>query len=146
QGVMSGTQDLVIAGGVQNMSAIPIGSAMVVGREFGFPDPFSGSKGWVERYGNKPVDQFYGADEIAKRWDISREDMERFAFESHQRALTAIKEGRFDREIIPFNGLEQDEGPRPDTSLEKMAKLKPLFEGSRLTAAVASQISDASSA
>src|SRR5699024_6993742 len=93
-----------------------------------------------------PVDQFYGADEIAKRWDISREDMERFAFESHQRAITAIKEGRFDREIIPFNGLEQDEGPRPDTSLEKMAKLKPLFEGSRLTAAVASQISDASSA
>lgn len=146
QGVMSGTQDLVIAGGVQNMSAIPIGAAMITAKEFGFSDPFSGSKGWKERYGDLPVNQFYGANEIAKRWDISREDMERFALESHQRAARAIEEGRFKKEIIPFNGVEHDEGPRPDTSLEKMAKLKPLMEGSRLTAAVASQVSDGASA
>lgn len=146
QGVMSGTQDLVIAGGVQNMSTIPIGAAMIVAKQFGITDPFSGSKGWVERYGDQPVDQFYGANEIAKRWDISREDMERFALQSHQRATAAIKEGRFDREIIPYNGVVHDEGPRPDTSLEKMAKLKPLFEGSLLTAAMASQVSDGASA
>jgi len=146
QGVMSGTQDLVIAGGVQNMSAIPIGAAMITAKEFGYNDPFSGSKGWVERYGNLPVNQFYGANEIAKKWDISREDMERFALESHQRAARAIEEGRFKKEIIPYNGVEHDEGPRPDTSLEKMAKLKPLMEGSRLTAAVASQVSDGASA
>lgn len=146
QGVMSGTQDLVIAGGVQNMSTIPIGAAMIVAKQFGITDPFSGSKGWVERYGDQPVDQFYGANEIAKRWDISREDMERFALQSHQRATAAIKEGRFDREIIPYNGVVHDEGPRPDTTLEKMAKLKPLFEGSLLTAAMASQVSDGASA
>lgn len=146
QGVMSGTQDLVIAGGVQNMSAIPIGAAMITAKEFGYTDPFSGSKGWTERYGNTPVNQFYGANEIAKKWDISREDMERFALESHQRAARAIQEGRFKKEIIPYNGVEHDEGPRPDTSLEKMAKLKPLMEGSRLTAAVASQVSDGASA
>lgn len=146
QGVMSGTQDLVIASGVQNMSMIPIGAAMITAKEFGHSDPFSGSKGWVERYGSTPVSQFYGAEQIAAKWDISREDMERFAYESHQRAIRAINEGRFDREVVPFNGVTHDEGPRPDTTLEKMAGLKPLMEGGRITAAVASQISDGSSA
>jgi len=145
-GVMSGQQDLVIAGGVQNMSMIPIGAAMTTAKEFGFNDPFSGSKGWVERYGDQPVSQFYAAEQIAKKWDISRREMEEFAFESHQRAIRAIKEGRFAREIIPFNGIEHDEGPRPDSTLEKMASLKTLVEGGRLTAAVSSQTSDASSA
>lgn len=145
-GVMSGQQDLVIAGGVQNMSKIPIGAAMIVAKEFGFEDPFSGSKGWTARYGTEPVNQFYGAEKIAEKWDISREDMERFAFESHQRALRAIQEGRFDREIIPFNGVTHDEGPRADTTLERMAGLKTLVPGGRLTAAVASQVSDGASA
>lgn len=145
-GVMSGQQDLVIAGGVQNMSMIPIGAAMTTAKEFGFDDPFSGSKGWVARYGNQPVSQFHAAEEIAKKWNISRREMEEFAFESHQRAIRAIQEGRFDREIIPYNGVVHDEGPRPDSTLEKMASLKTLVEGGRLTAAVSSQTSDAASA
>ncbi len=146
QGVMSGTQDLVVAGGVQNMSAIPISSAMLVGRQFGFTTPFAESPGWLKRYGDQEVSQFRSAEMIAERWDISREDMERFALESHRRAVTAIDEGRFEREISPVGGLTTDEGPRRDTGLEKMAGLNPLAPGGRITAAVASQISDAASA
>ncbi len=146
QGVMSGTQDLVIAGGVQNMSLIPISSSMLVGEGFGFPDPFSRSKGWVDRYGTQEVSQFRGAEMIAEKWDVSRQDMEAFALESHQRAIRAIDAGRFENEIAPYEDFAVDEGPRRDTSLEKMAKLQALSEGGRLTAAVASQISDASAA
>ena len=145
-GVMSGQQDLVIAGGVQNMSQIPIGAAMIVAKDYGFTDPYSGSTGWTQRYGSEPVSQFYGAEKIAEKWDISRDDMERFAYESHQRAIRAIQEGRFDREVIAFNGVTHDEGPRADTTLEKMAGLKTLMPGGRLTAAVASQVSDGASA
>ena len=144
QAVMSGTSDLIVAGGVQNMSQIPISSAMTCAEPLGFTDPFSGSKGWVDRYGTQEVSQFRGAEMIADKWNISREDMERFALESHERALRATDEGRFEREIAPIGGVSADEGPRR-TSLEKMAKL-PLLEGSRkLTAALASQISDGAS-
>ncbi|WP_134740172.1 acetyl-CoA C-acetyltransferase [Nocardioides sp. 503] len=146
QGVMSGTADLIVAGGVQNMSAIPISSAMVVGQPFGFSTPFAESPGWVARYGDQEVSQFRSAQMIAEKWDISREDMEAYAYESHRRAITAIDEGRFDREIEPLGDVAVDEGPRRDTSLEKMAGLRPLEEGGRITAAVASQISDAASA
>jgi acetyl-CoA C-acetyltransferase len=146
QAVMSGTMDLVVAGGVQNMSAIPISAAMLAGREYGFDDPFSGSKGWQERYGSTEVSQFRAADMIAERWEISREAMESFALASHQRAVAAADSGRFEREIAPVDGFGRDEGPRRDTSLERMAGLKPLADGSRLTAAVASQISDGASA
>jgi len=146
QGVMSGTADLLIAGGVQNMSMIPISSSMLAGEAYGFADPFSTSKGWIERYGDQEVSQFRAAEMIAEKWDCTREDMERFALESHRRALQAIDEGRFTREIVPMNGITTDEGPRRDTTLEKMATLKPLREGGRLTAAVSSQISDASAA
>jgi acetyl-CoA C-acetyltransferase len=145
QAVMSGTADLVIAGGVQNMSQIPISSAMTLAQPLGFTDPFSGSRGWQARYGDQEVSQFRGAEMIAEKWGISREDMERFALESHRRAAAAISEGRFEREILPYAGVTQDEGPRPDTSLEKMAGLKTLVPGGRLTAAVSSQISDAAS-
>ena len=146
QGVMSGTQDVVVAGGSQHMSSIPIGASMIAGRQFGYDDPFSGSEGWRKRYGDQPVTQFHGAEMIARDWDISREDMEAFAYQSHQRAIRAIDEGRFDREVEPLAGVKHDEGPRRDTSIEKMAGLKPLAEGGRLTAAVASQISDGSAA
>jgi acetyl-CoA C-acetyltransferase len=146
QAVMSGTADLVVAGGVQNMSAIPISSAMTVAQPLGFPDPFSGSAGWVARYGAQEVSQFRGAERIAEKWGISREDMEAFALESHRRAARAIDEGRFESEIAPVGGVLHDEGPRRDTSLEKMAKLAPLSPGGRLTAAVSSQISDGASA
>jgi acetyl-CoA C-acetyltransferase len=146
QAVMSGTADLIVAGGLQNMSQIPISFAMTAAASLGFADPFSGSKGWVERYGTQEVSQFRGAEMIAEKWDISREDMEAFAYESHRRALRATDEKRFEREIVPLAGVAADEGPRRDTSLEKMAKLKPLLEGGRLTAAVSSQISDGASA
>jgi len=148
QAVMSGTTDLVVAGGVQNMSVIPIGSAMTVAEHVGFsdPDPFQGAKGWVARYGDQEVSQFRAAEMIAEKWDISREDMEAFAFESHQRAIRAIDEGRFEAEIEPLEGVAHDEGPRRESTLEKMATLRPLVDGGRLTAAVSSQISDSSAA
>ena len=119
QGVMSGTQDLVVAGGVQNMSAIPIAAAMTVGQRFGFPDPFSGSVGWQRRYGTQEISQFRGAELIAEKWDISRVEMEAFALQSHRRALRAIDEGRFDRELEPYGDVAVDEGPRRDTTMER---------------------------
>ena len=145
QGVMSGTQDVVVAGGLQNMSAIPISQAMIAGKEFGFTTPTAESVGWRERFGDAQVSQFIGADMMAKRWDISREDMERWALQSHERARAAIAVGRFDNENIPLGDCVVDECPR-ETSMEKMAGLQPLAEGSLLTAAVASQIADGASA
>jgi acetyl-CoA C-acetyltransferase len=150
QGVMSGTQDLVVAGGLQNMSAIPISAAMLVADQFGFTTPFAESPGWVARYGDVEVSQFSSAEMIAEKWGISRERMEEFALASHTRAKSAAAEGRFDREIEPVTLADgtvfsADECPR-DTSLEAMAALEPLAPGGRITAAVASQICDASSA
>ena len=146
QGVMSGTQDLVVAGGVQNMSAIPISAAMLVGQQYGFSTPFAESPGWLARYGDQEVSQFRSAEMIAEKWDISREQMEQLALSSHHRAIAAIDEGRFTNEIEPVGDFTTDECPRRDTSLEKMAGLQPLTEGGRITAAVASQICDAASA
>jgi acetyl-CoA C-acetyltransferase len=149
QAIMSRTADLILAGGVQNMSWVPISSAMIVGEQFGFTSPTNESKKWLERYGDQEISQFRGAEMIAEKWDLSREEMERFALQSHERAFTAIREGRFDKEIIPVDvdgaAFRVDEGPREST-LEKMAGLKPLVEGGRLTAALASQISDGASA
>jgi len=142
QAVRSGTADLVIAGGVQNMSMIPIATAMAPP----FGDPFSGSQGWRKRYGTQEISQFRGADMIAERWSISREEMERYALSSHQRALAAIDAGHFAAETVPFGDVTADEGPRRDTSLEKMAGLKPLREGGRITAALSSQIADGAAA
>lgn len=145
QAVLSGTSDLVIAGGVQNMSAIPIMSSTVAAAEFGFPDPFSGSAGWTARCRDAPVSQFIGAEMMADKWGITREAMEDFAVTSHERALIAQAAGYFDREIAPLGGISADEGPRrPDRA--KMASLKPLTPGGRITAALASQISDGAAA
>ncbi|HTV94934.1 MAG TPA: acetyl-CoA C-acetyltransferase [Steroidobacteraceae bacterium] len=146
QGVMSGTQDLVIAGGVQAMNQIPIMSAMLAGRELGHPDPFSGSPGWRARYGGEEVSQYRSAQMIAEKWNISRRDMEDFALESNRRAMHAIEQGYFRREIAPYGAVAQDETPRYGTTLEKMASLEPLSPGGRITAAVSSQIADGSAA
>ena len=146
QAVMSGTADVVVAGGVQNMSVIPISSAMLAGQQYGFPDPFSTSHGWQSRYGDQEISQFRGAEMIASKWGVTRAEMEEFAYRSHQRALTAIDAGWFAGEITPFGELSADECPRRDTSLEKMAGLKPLTPDGRLTAALASQISDGAAA
>ena len=144
QAVMSGTSDVVVAGGVQNMNMVPISYAMLAGQSLGFKDPFSGSDGWVNRYGTQEVSQFNSAQMIAEKWDISREEMEIFAFDSHQKAIQAIELGRFKDEIISVGDFHVDETPRAETSLEKMALLNPLIEGHRITAAISSQNADAS--
>ena len=128
-GVMAGVNDLVVAGGVQNMSMVPIGTALVAAEPLGHADPFTGSQGWVQRYGTQEVSQFRGAEMIAEKWDFSRADMEAYALESHRRAIQAIDEGRFTAEIEPVAGVTTDEGPRRGTSLEKMQSLPPLAEG-----------------
>ena len=145
-GVWAGVQDLLVAGGVQNMSMIPLGASLEAAVPYGHDDPFSGSKGWVDRYGTQEVSQFRGAELIAEKWDLSREEMESFALASHERAVAAIDEGRFDAEIVPVAGVSHDEGPRRGVSLERMAQLPTLVEGGRLTAALASQISDGAAA
>ncbi len=146
QAIMAGVNDIVVAGGVQTMTQIPISAAMMAGQSFGFGDPFTGSKGWVERYGDGLVTQFNSAEMIAEKWNCSRQDMEAFSLESHKRADRAIKEGRFNKEIIPLEGVVMDETVRADTTLEKMASLNTLVEGGRVTAAVSSQTCDAASA
>jgi acetyl-CoA C-acetyltransferase len=145
QAVMSGTQDVIVAGGVQTMTQIPISSAMIAAEPMGFKDPFSGSTGWVKRFGAEPPTQFKSAQMIADKWNLSRKDLEIFSLESHTRALRAIKEGRFKREIVPLAGVENDETPR-NSSLEKMAELEFLFGCDKVTAAVSSQTCDAASA
>ncbi|MFI2236205.1 acetyl-CoA C-acetyltransferase [Streptomyces chrestomyceticus] len=148
QAVLSGTQDLVVAGGTQNMSMIPIAFASRRAAEpLGLTEgPFAGSEGWRARYGDQPVDQFHGAELIADKWGISRTDMEEYALRSHRRAVRAADEGRFARELVPYGGVTADEGPRRDTSAAKMAALAPVVPGGRLTAAVSSQVSDGAAA
>jgi acetyl-CoA C-acetyltransferase len=145
QAIMAGTADVIVAGGVQNMSQIPISSAMLVGEQFGYTSPTNESKSWLHRYGDQEISQFRGSEMIAEKWGLSREEMEQFSLTSHQRAQEAIRAGHFENEIIEIDGFAIDEGPR-DTSLEKMAGLKTLVDGGRLTAAMASQISDGASA
>ena len=144
QAVLSGTQDLVIAAGVESMSVVPMGSTVMLAAEKGMPLPFG--QGWKDRYGDQEISQFRGAQLICEKWGISRAELEEFALASHQRAVRAIDEGRFEREISAVNGVSVDEGPRRDTSLEKMAALAPLREGWEITAATASQISDGAAA
>ena len=146
QAVMSGTAHAVVAGGVQNMSRIPIASAMLAGQPYGFDDPYSGSTGWLARYGDQEISQFRGADLIARKWGISRPEMESYAFASHQRAISAIDNDAFASEIAPYRGLAVDECPRGDTTLEKMAALAPLRADGLITAALSSQIADAAAA
>ena len=147
QAVMSGTQDVVVAGGVQTMTRIPISSAMLAGQPLGFTTPFAESSGWRRRFGDAPVNQFYAAQRIADHWGISRADMERYALESHARALAAIRDGRFEREVVPLPGvLAMDETAREST-LEKMAGLEPVDPSyPAITAAVSSSTCDASAA
>ncbi|MEV5243330.1 acetyl-CoA C-acetyltransferase [Streptomyces cinnamoneus] len=148
QAVLSGTQDLVVAGGTQSMSQVPIGYAFQRAAEpLGLTQgPFAGSRGWRARYGDRPVSQFHGAELIAEKWGISRASMEELALSSHRRALHAIDEGRFARETVPYGDLTTDEGPRRDTSLERMAALPAVVPGGRLTAALSSQVSDGAAA
>jgi len=146
QAVLSGTARVVVAGGVQSMSQIPISAAMLAGQQYGFGDPFSGSQGWQRRYGGEEISQFRSADLIAQKWGISRAEMEQYALTSHQRAVRAIDGGAFAREIEPYGHVSVDECPRRDTSLERMAGLTPLRPDGLVTAALSSQIADAAAA
>jgi acetyl-CoA C-acetyltransferase len=150
QAVMSGTQDVVVAGGVQNMSMIPISAAYTAAEQWGLSDPFSGSSGWTARYGDEEVSQFRAADLVAEKWQLTRDELDEYGLESHRRAVSAIDNGWFDDEIVPLAGPDgvvgTDEGPRRDTSMERMAALAPLRPGGQVTAGHASQISDAASA
>jgi len=144
QAVLSGAQDLVIAAGAESMSVVPMGSSVALPVQAGLPSPLG--RGWRERYGAQEISQFRGAQMMCEQWDLKRSQLEEFALESHQRAVRAIDEGRFERQIVPLDGVGQDEGPRRDTSLEKMAGLAPLRDGWEITAAVSSQISDGAGA
>src|ERR1700684_2205691 len=109
QGVMSGTQDLVVAAGVESMSVVTMGSSVSLAVKAGMPAPWG--QGWRERYGDQEISQFRGAQMMCERWDLKRSQLEEFSLESHQRAIRAIDEGRFEQQIAPLAGLSQDEGP-----------------------------------
>jgi acetyl-CoA C-acetyltransferase len=144
-GVMSGTQDFVIAGGVQSMNKVPIGAAASIARQSGLPGPID-AEGWLQRYGTQEISQYRGAELVARNWQISRRAMEEFALESNRRAIAAVDGGVFDPEIVPLNSVRRDEPPRRGTTLEKMAALQPIRAGGLITAALASQIADGSAA
>lgn len=153
QGVMSGTQELVIAGGVESMSQVPIGASIVDGAKAGHGTPYGVRIG--ERYPGVQFNQFDGAEMLVQKYQLSSDELNRFALASHQKARQAVEEGRFEREIVPIEvELEdgsrtahaQDEGIRMDATLESIAGLQPLREGGTLTAANASQICDGAAA
>ncbi len=147
QGVMAGAYDVVVAAGVENMTRVPMG-ASVIPNSYPFGPEMQG------RYPNL-VGQGISAELISEKWGISREENDAFAVQSHQRAARARAEGRFDREIVPIEVetedgkvlFSQDEGIRPDSSMESLAKLKPAFkEDGVITAGNSSQITDGSAA
>lgn len=146
QGVMSGTQELVVAGGSQAMNAIPISAAMYAGEPYGYSNPFNTSPGWIARYGDGVLNQIKSAQMIADKWGISREEMEAFACASHERAHHASTSGAFDREIAPLAGLEKDETIRPGTTMEALAALNPVGGEGTITAGIASQNCDGAAA
>ena len=154
QAVMSETQDIVIAGGVEVMSQVPIGAAIVDSYKAGHGQPFDG-KGMTKRYPGVQFSQFSGAEMIAKRWNLSRKQLDTFAFASHQKAINATEEGYFDREIVPVEGdlpsgekemVTVDEGIRFDASPESLSGLNVLSEDGVLTAGTSSQICDGAAA
>jgi acetyl-CoA acyltransferase len=146
QGVLSGAYDVVIAGGVESMTRVPMGSSYMQG-----PGAPFGSQ-MLKRYDNGLVHQGISADLVAQKWEISRRELDEFSLESHRRAARATAEGRFSSQIVPIpvqnedgtsSMFEKDEGIRTDTSLEKLASLKPAFKPDGLiTAGNSSQISD----
>jgi len=154
QGVMAGAYDVVVAGGVESMTRTPMGSSVV--RELGMPFGPRVAERYAERGGL--VNQGIAAEMVADRWRITREELDRYALGSHQRAARATAEGRFEQEIVPVHVraedgrdtdvvVRQDEGIRPDTSMEALAQLKPAFKpDGKVTAGNSSQITDGASA
>jgi acetyl-CoA C-acetyltransferase len=146
QGVMSGTQDLVVAGGSQAMNAIPISAAMLAAEPYGFSNPFNTSPGWVARYGDGILNQINSAEMIANKWGVTRAEMEAFAVASHARAEAAWDAGWFDKEVAPMAELAKDETIRATTTLEGLAGLRTVQEGGIITAGISSQNCDGAAA
>ncbi len=153
QAVLSGTQDLVIAGGVESMSQVPIGANIVDGFKMEHGLPYG--KKISERYPGVQFNQFTGAEMLARKYELTTDELNEFALASHMKARRAVEEGRFDEEVVPVEveledgSLEmhvQDEGIRMDATLGAIAGLEPLQEDGLLTAANASQICDGASA
>ena len=154
QAVMSGTQDVVIGGGVEIMSMVPIGASIKDGYEAGHGLPFD-SEGMKTRYPSIFFSQFTGAELMAEKWNLTRQDLDNFALSSHQKAMLAVEGKYFDREILPIQAKNAerksdmifvDEGIRYDASLEALAGLKSVTEGGVITAGNASQITDGAAA
>jgi len=154
QAVMSGTQDVVIGGGVEIMSMVPIGASIKDGYEAGHGLPFD-SVGMKTRYPGIFFSQFTGAELMAEKWNLSRQDLDNFALSSHQKAMLAVEGKYFDREILPVQAKNAegksdmifvDEGIRYDASLEALAGLRSVTEGGVITAGNASQITDGAAA
>jgi acetyl-CoA C-acetyltransferase/acetyl-CoA acyltransferase len=153
QAVMSGTQDLVVAGGVESMSQVPIGASIIDGYKADHGTPYG--EEIQKRYPGVQFSQFTGAEMLVDKYQITKEELEEFAFSSHVKARRAVEEGRFEKEIVPIEvELEdgsremhvQDEGIRMDATLDAIRGLEPLQEGGTITAAMASQICDGASA
>jgi len=153
QAVMSGTQDVVIAGGVESMSQVPMFSAVDDAAEKGRGKPKSDRL--EERYPGVEFSQFMGAELLAKKYDITREQLDEFGYQSHMKAAAATESGKFRQEILPLELTTEDgrtiihdadEGIRPNASLEAMKTLEPLAPGGVITAGSASQISDGAAA
>ena len=152
QAVMSGTQDLVIAGGVESMTRVPMGSPLTLAKAAGIGEgPFA--KSIQARYGVPEFSQFIGAQMIADKYGFTRADMDQFALDSHLKAAAAIAAGAFDKEIVPLDVVtadgpmvhDRDEGVRPNSTLESIGSVKLLVETGTLSAATASQIADGAS-
>jgi len=145
QAVMSGTQDLVVAAGVESMSRVPMGTPVFLPLQAGI-----GSGPWPksvqDRYGVTEFTQFCGAEMIAKKYGFSREQLDAFALESHRKAAAATQAGAFDSEIVQVGDHRSDEGIRYDASLEGLAGLKTLVADGVITAGNASQICDGAAA
>ena len=147
QAVMSGTQDLVIAAGVESMTRVPMGSPVTLAMQAGLGGPFPASI--QQRFGVAMFSQFVGAEMMAEKYGFEREALDRFALDSHRKAARATQAGEFDDEIVPLAVDGQlhrtDEGIRYDASLEGIASVKLLREGGRISAANASQVCDGAS-
>ena len=145
QAVMSGTQDVVIAGGVESMTRVPMGSPFRMAADAGLgTGPLS--QAIKDRFAVAEFSQFTGAQMIADKYGFTRDEMDAFALDSHLKAKAAIESGAFDDEVVPVDGHRHDEGVRLDATLAAIAAVKPLVEGGSLTAANASQVTDGSSA
>jgi acetyl-CoA C-acetyltransferase len=145
QGVIAGSYDLVIAGGVEVMSLVPIWSNWHAGAAAGHGEPLAADS-WTARYGDEEISQFRGADILAERYGLERVTLDRFATVSHERAAAAWDEGRFAREVVPICGITQDEGIRRAVEPAKVAALEPVRPGGRITPATSSQVSDGAAA